>query len=82
MLSTYIILFAGGDSARITTMYQVIIKWLAPYPKEYTARIGASNAAVAVSRAIKNWRRDEVKGKRIQSFKVEVVHIPSVSTNA
>jgi len=58
-------------------MYHIIIRWTHPYPKDATYRLSASSAHTAVSRALRQWRSEEVKGKRIQAFKVECIHVPA-----
>ena len=52
--------------------YSIRIYWYQPYPKEWRVQEGGSNPSVAVSRAIKKWRKEEVPKKKIDWFKVEV----------
>ena len=62
-----------GDSKTTRTKnYIVSITVQIPYPKEYEFREQASGVAPAVSRALKELRK-QLKGKRIHEYRIKAV---------
>ncbi len=55
--------------------YLIQFKWYQPYPKEYEVREKGSNSSVAVSRAIKFWRKEVVPRKKINEFYLKITKI-------
>jgi hypothetical protein len=51
--------------------YLIKVFLLDPYPKENHYRETASNLSAAVSRGIKNWRKD-YKGRKIKQLTIKV----------
>ncbi len=54
--------------------YLIRIRFYHPYPKDYEARQVASDFSAAISRAIKNWRR-EYKGQKVKEIVIKAIQL-------
>ncbi len=54
--------------------YLITISFEMPYPKEHTTRQKANSFSPAVSRAIKEWRK-EYKGKRVKKITIKAIQL-------
>ena len=49
-----------------------------PYPKVWNKRVEASNHATAAHRALRDWRRNDVRGRRIKSVGLTVHQLEKI----
>ena len=54
--------------------YTIDITWNDPYPKNFTYREDGSSIAVALGKAVRNFRKEQ-KGRRIKSLVVKITQI-------
>jgi hypothetical protein len=54
--------------------YLITISFEMPYPKKHVTRQAAGSFSTAVSRAIKEWRRD-YKGKKVKELTVRATKL-------
>ncbi len=61
----------GSNKTNFMKTYLIKVSLLDPYPKENHYRATASNMSAAVSRAMKDWRKD-YKGRKIKQLTIKV----------
>ena len=55
--------------------YLVEIFWEDPYPKNFSYTPAGSNISVAVSRALKQFRQEQAKGRKLVKLTIKVIKL-------